>query len=137
MQTIFLGIGTPFILFLLWLNFAASAQEAEWETLFDGSSFDNFTQLNGSAEYRIEKGAMVGISKRKTPNSFMGTKKLYTDFILEFEVKVDNGLNSGVQFRSNSFPNFKSGRVHGYQCEIETSSRKWAGGIYDLSLIHI
>ncbi|NNG08563.1 MAG: DUF1080 domain-containing protein, partial [Arenibacter sp.] len=23
------------------------------------------------------------------------------------------------------------GRVHGYQCEIETSDRKWAGGIYD------
>ena len=23
------------------------------------------------------------------------------------------------------------GRVHGYQCEIETSQRKWAGGIYD------
>mgnify|MGYP001483163344 FL=1 len=24
-----------------------------------------------------------------------------------------------------------NGRVHGYQCEIETSQRKWAGGIYD------
>jgi len=130
-QTIFLRIGIPFIVFLFLLNFTASAQEAEWETLFDGSSFDNFTQLNGSAEYRIEDGAMVGISKRKTPNSFMATKKLYTDFILEFEVKVDNGLNSGVQFRSNSFPNFIKGRVHGYQCEIETSPRKWAGGIYD------
>jgi hypothetical protein len=44
---------------------------------------------------------------------------------------VDFGLNSGVQFRSNSFPDFKKGRVHGYQCEIETSPRKWAGGIYD------
>ena len=83
-QTIFLRIGIPFIVFLFLLNFTASAQEAEWETLFDGSSFDNFTQLNGSAEYRIEDGAMVGISKRKTPNSFMATKKLYTDFILEF-----------------------------------------------------
>ncbi|MGB1021066.1 MAG: 3-keto-disaccharide hydrolase, partial [Flavobacteriaceae bacterium] len=96
-------------------------QEPQWETLFDGSNFDQFEQLNGTAEYRIEDGAMVGISKLKTPNSFMATKKLYTDFILEFEVLVDNGLNSGVQFRSNSFPEFKKGRVHGYQCEIETS----------------
>ena len=61
----------------------------------------------------------------------MTSKKKYSDFILEFEVKVDFGLNSGVQFRSNSFPDFKKGRVHGYQCEIETSPRKWAGGIYD------
>jgi hypothetical protein len=74
---------------------------------------------------------MVGVSRAKTPNSFMATKKKYSDFILEFEVKVDFGLNSGVQFRSNSFPDFKKGRVHGYQCEIETSPRKWAGGIYD------
>ena len=44
---------------------------------------------------------------------------------------VDYGLNSGVQFRSNSTTDFKNGRVHGYQCEIETSPRKWAGGVYD------
>ena len=44
---------------------------------------------------------------------------------------VDNGLNSGVQFRSNSYSEYKNGRVHGYQCEIETSDRKWAGGVFD------
>jgi hypothetical protein len=87
--------------------------------------------MNGDAEYRIENGEMVGVSRSKTPNSFLATKKKYSDFILEFEVKVDFGLNSGVQFRSNSFPDFKKGRVYGYQCEIETSPRKWAGGIYD------
>jgi hypothetical protein len=107
------------------------AQETSWTPLFNGKDFNNFEQLNGNAEYRIEEGAMVGISKLKTPNSFMATKKKYGDFILEFEVKVDFGLNSGVQFRSNSFADFKNGRVHGYQCEIETSPRKWAGGVYD------
>ncbi|MGB5553412.1 MAG: DUF1080 domain-containing protein, partial [Flavobacteriaceae bacterium] len=61
----------------------------------------------------------------------MATKKTYGDFILEFDVFVENGLNSGVQFRSLSTPDIMDGRVHGYQCEIETSSRKWAGGVYD------
>ena len=116
--------------FLL-LSSSISAQGASWTSLFNGEDFDNFEQLNGNAEYRIEEGAMVGISKLKTPNSFMATKTKYSDFILEFEVKVDYGLNSGVQFRSNSFADFKNGRVHGYQCEIETSPRKGAGGIYD------
>jgi len=102
-----------------------------WEILFNGKDFDNFEQLNGKAEYKIENGEMVGISKLKTPNSFMATKKKYSDFILEFEVLVENGLNSGVQFRSLSLPDYRKGRVHGYQCEIETSARKWAGGIYD------
>ena len=36
-----------------------------------------------------------------------------------FEVKVDEGLNSGVQIRSLSKPDYKEGRVHGPQVEIE------------------
>lgn len=102
-----------------------------WQELFNGTDLDNFTQLNGNAEFRIQDYAIVGVSKLGTPNSFLATKKAYGDFILEFEVLVDNGLNSGVQFRSESKADYKDGRVHGYQCEIETSARKWAGGIYD------
>lgn len=102
-----------------------------WISLFNGKDFSNFHQLNGDATYKIENGEMIGISKMNTPNSFMATKETYGDFILEFEVLVENGLNSGVQFRSLSKPEYNNGRVHGYQCEIETSSRKWAGGVYD------
>ena len=40
-------------------------------------------------------------------------------------------MNSGVQFRSESKPEYKNGRVHGYQFEIDPSSRGWTGGIYD------
>ncbi len=116
--------------FLIALAVGMQAQD-DWEVLFDGKDFSNFIQLNGEATYKIENGAMVGISKLNTPNSFMATKKKYGDFILEFDVKVENGLNSGVQFRSLSNTEFQDGRVHGYQCEIETSARKWAGGVYD------
>jgi len=121
-----------FILTLLFFcfTFTISAQDG-WEMLFNGNDFSNFEQLNGTATYKIENGEMIGISKMDTPNSFMATKKKYGDFILEFEVFVENGLNSGVQFRSISNPEDRNGRVHGYQCEIETSPRKWAGGIYD------
>ena len=66
-----------------------------------------------------------------TPNSFLATKTLYTDFILEFEVLVDEGLNSGVQIRSESKADYYNGRVHGYQVEIDTSPRAWSGGVYD------
>lgn len=108
----------------------ATAQD-NWEMLFNGKDLKNFEQLNGDASYKIESEVLVGTSKVNTPNSFMATKKTYGDFILEFDVYVDNGLNSGVQFRSLSKPDYNNGRVHGYQCEIETSDRKWAGGIYD------
>jgi len=109
----------------------ASPTNDGWDMLFNGKDFSNFEQLNGEATFLIEDGAMVGISKLNTPNSFMATKKTYADFILEFDVLVENGLNSGVQFRSLSKADYNNFRVHGYQCEIETSSRKWAGGVYD------
>lgn len=115
---------------LCFLSFSSYAQD-DWESLFNGKDFSNFEQLNGTAPYKVENEEMVGISKLNTPNSFLATKKTYSDFILEFDVFVDNGLNSGVQFRSLSKESYNNGRVHGYQCEIETSPRKWAGGVYD------
>ncbi|MDG2108662.1 MAG: DUF1080 domain-containing protein [Flavobacteriaceae bacterium] len=116
---------------LLYPNTILHAQDVGWKNLLQNNKLDNFKQLNGEAEFKLENGILVGISKLNTPNSFLATKKRYSDFILEFEVKVDFGLNSGVQFRSESISTYMDGRVHGYQCEIETSQRKWAGGIYD------
>ena len=120
-----------FLVLLLHFAICNSFAQEGWESLLNGKDFSNFEQLNGNAKYKIEKGEMIGTSRLNTPNSFMATKKAYGDFILEFDVFVENGLNSGVQFRSLSLPEYMDGRVHGYQCEIETSDRKWAGGIYD------
>lgn len=36
-------------------------------------------------------------------NAFLCTEKEYGDFILELDIKSDNGLNSGVQIRSHCF----------------------------------
>ena len=56
---------------------------------------------------------------------------MYDDFILELDFKVDPEMNSGIQIRSNSFPEYNNGRVHGYQIEIDPSERAWSGGIFD------
>lgn len=103
----------------------------DWKPLFNGKNFDGFTKLNGEAEYHVENNEMVGVSQMGTPNTFMTTDEYYTDFILEFEVRVDVRLNSGVQIRSNSMSSYRDGRVHGYQVEIDPSSRAFSGGIYD------
>lgn len=115
---------------MMMLSLAGLSQE-KWEVLFNGKNLKGFQKLNGTADYTVKDGAIVGTSKLNTPNSFLATKKLYGDFILELEYKVEDGLNSGIQFRSNSFKNFENGRVHGYQYEIDPSERAWSGGIYD------
>jgi len=91
----------------------------------------SFTQLNGDAHYSYSEGILTGVSKMGIPNSFLATKRTYGDFILSYEVMVDEGLNSGVQIRSLSTAEYQDGRVHGYQVEIDPSPRAWSGGIYD------
>jgi len=122
---------TRYALILALLALAATPLAAEWISLFNGKDLGGWQRLNGEAEYRVENGAIVGKSRLNTPNTFLATEKAYGDFILEFEFRVDHGLNSGVQFRSLSKPSYRNGRVHGYQFEIDTSDRAWSAGIYD------
>lgn len=106
-------------------------EKGTWTPLFNGKDFTGWTQLGGDANFRVENKEMVGTSKTNTPSSFMVTKKHYSNFVLEFELKIDTAMNSGIQFRSNSLPEFEKGRVHGYQIEIDPSARAWSAGIYE------
>jgi len=111
----------------------STAQKSKdgWQDLFNGKDLSGWKQLNGKAKYEVKDGAIVGTSTMNTPNSFLTTEKDYGDFILELEVMVDDKLNSGIQIRSKSNPDYMNGRVHGYQVEIDPSPRGWAAGIYD------
>jgi hypothetical protein len=132
----------------------ALAQE-KWQNLFNGNSLEGWQQLNGSAKYMVQDGMIVGTTVLGSPNSFLCTKKSYGNFIFELDFKVDEGLNSGIQIRSESLKEYQNGRVHGYQVEIDPAQkelystlphnlktdgkevseniepRRWTGGIYD------
>jgi len=104
-------------------------KENGWQPMFDGESLVGWTQRNGTATYRIEGDSIVGKTVDGSPNSFLCTDKLYGDFEMTFEVKVDPQLNSGVQIRSQTRGGFK-GRVNGPQVEIEASGKKGAEAGY-------
>ena len=88
------------------------------------------------------------------PIPFYIPKKKYQNFELEFDVKLDTVLNSGVQIRSNIYQKDtqtirwggrfdengdkmiirkkrSAGRFWGYQIEIDPTSRAWSGAIYE------
>jgi hypothetical protein len=109
--------------------FGSLANDGGWGALFDGKTLDGWEQKNGFAHYDVRDGCIVGTSVPDSPNSFLFTKEQFGDFELEFEVQVDAALNSGVQIRSHSRPDYQNGRVHGYQVEIAVGG--FSGGIYD------
>lgn len=117
--------------------FSSCSQKKEdttpWVALFDGETLNGWEQLGGEALYSVKNGTITGSTVHNTQNSFLTSEKMYGDFILELEYKVDSSMNSGIQIRSNSFPYYRDGRVHGYQVEIDPSERAWSGGIYDES----
>ena len=128
--------GIPALLLLTTVHYP-SASAADWDKLFDGKTLDGWVQKNGTATYRVEEGAIVGRTSEGSPNSFLCTVKDYGDFELEFEVKVHEKLNSGVQIRSKTKTRTTGegqinavGRVYGPQVEIEVSGAKGAEAGY-------
>ncbi len=113
--------------------FGQEASDSKWTRLFDGKTLNGWVQRGGKAEYKVKDGTILGSTVPNTPNSFLCTEKSYGDFVLELEFRVHPELNSGVQIRSESLPDYRKGRVHGYQVEIDPSQRGWSGGIYDES----
>src|SRR5574344_1802174 len=103
-----------------------SAQK--WTPLCDGKDLDGWHQVTGEAKYSVKDGCIVGVCTRSQINSFLATDASYSDFILEFSFKVEDPLNSGVQFRSRVN---EKGYTTGYQYEFDPSDRAWTAGIYD------
>jgi len=126
---------------------ALTIESGRWKSLFDGKSLDGWEVRGGYAKYRVEDGAIVGKTADGSPNTFLCTKKLYGDFELEFEVKVDPALNSGVQIRSHAYKKDTKtlvtrkgktvervrpkGHVYGYQVEIASEKSGVSGGVWD------
>jgi hypothetical protein len=123
----------------------ASAEEG-WINLFNGTNLDGWIEHSGKAKYTVADGVLTGESVLGTGNSFLCTTNSYGDFELEADYQCDALLNSGIQFRSNVFPEARTltvagkaikvaaDRIHGYQCEIDMDvkrGRMWSAGIYD------
>jgi hypothetical protein len=117
-----------------------------WVQLFNGTNLEGWEQHSGAAKYFVADGMIVGESVTNTGNSFLCPVKTYGDFELELDYLVDAALNSGVQFRSDLFPDahtiqvdgktikLPADRLHGYQCEIDMDTKRnrmWTAGIYD------
>jgi Domain of Unknown Function (DUF1080). len=121
-------------LFVFFFSAITVHGQKNWVKLFDGTTLTGWKQMAGTARFEVVQGAIMGVSVPNSPNSFLVTETEYSDFDLEFEFMTgDTSANSGVQFRSHFDPsaNNGKGKVFGYQFELDPSSRRWTGGIYD------
>ncbi|MDF3077956.1 MAG: hypothetical protein K0S09_1845 [Sphingobacteriaceae bacterium] len=112
------------------ISFAQSS--GSWKNLFDGKTLNGWKRVAGTANYKVEDGAIVGTTVVNSGNTFLITEKGYGDFVLELDAMIEvDGANSGIQTRSHfDTPGFK-GKVYGRQIEMDPTDRAWSGGVYD------
>ncbi|HRQ90460.1 MAG TPA: DUF1080 domain-containing protein [Bacteroidia bacterium] len=120
-----------------------AADQDGWVSLFDGKTLEGWKHSTlGTAKYEAVDGTIHGVTVEGSPNSFLLSEAEYGDFELEFDVKVHDSLNSGVQIRSrekteadlassgnDGKPATDLHRFFGPQVEIEASPGQ-AGCIY-------
>ncbi|WP_375418177.1 DUF1080 domain-containing protein [uncultured Hymenobacter sp.] len=110
----------------------AAPVSAASQPLFDGKTLKGWKRLGGTADYKVENGAIVGTTVMNSGNTFLVTEKEYGDFVLELDIMLESPVsNSGVQTRSHFDSPQQPGKVYGRQVEIDPSARSWSGGVYD------
>lgn len=100
-------------------------------SIFDGKSLAGWD--GDPAFWRVENGEIIGESTVDNPvkiNNFLIWKK---DIVKDFELKVDfriNGVNSGIQYRSEEMPEVGKWILRGYQADIDFNN-SYSGNIHD------
>jgi hypothetical protein len=101
------------------------AGDKGFTNLITGDNLDNWHNPYDWGQAKLVDGEVHLTANRKF---FLVTNDTYGDFVFKCEVKMPKGKsNSGIMFRCHK----KHNRVWGYQAEVDPSSRKWAGGLYD------
>ncbi|AZQ59534.1 DUF1080 domain-containing protein [Maribacter sp. MJ134] len=121
--------------------------QADWTTLFDGSSFDNW-HYYGRGEvtepWKLEDGAMVFYPPqvRKKGEAFnIVTKQEYTDFVLSLEWRIAEAGNSGIFWGVHEDPSLSEAYQSGPEIQVldndkhpdgKNGTTHQAGALYDM-----
>lgn len=128
----FLALAIP-CLSPLWAQ--DKAPDSPWTSLCDGT-LDGWVRRSGTATFTVEDRDILATTAEGSGPTFLCTTREFANFELEFEVKLDPGINSGVMLRSKLTPldeNGKElgfgGRVYGPLVRIESSPGR-SGWVY-------
>lgn len=127
-RTRVLGISMAVLAAVCLTGSVQAGDKSGWVNLFNGKNLNGWEVKNGTATYKVVDGTIEGTTTEGSRNTFLCTRKKYGNFELEFEVKVHDMLNSGVQIRSRKKEGDKA--VNGPQVEIEASGANGAEAGY-------
>jgi hypothetical protein len=95
----------------------AMADDAQWISLFDGKSLTGWEKVGQEASvWEVKDGAIRGSGPA---SMLVCTKGPYKNFRYRAEIKINDGGNSGLYFRTTRKPGFSDG----YEAQIDSTHK--------------
>jgi len=96
---------------------ASFAEEGKWIPLFDGESLEGWEKVGkDESVWEVKDGAIQGSG---VPSMLVCTRGPYRNFRYRAEIKINDGGNSGLYFRTTRKPGF----TDGYEAQIDSTHR--------------
>lgn len=94
-----------------------NADDAKWIELFDGKTLDGWEKIgNQESVWEVKEGAINGSGPA---SMLVCTKGPYKNFRYRAEIKINDGGNSGLYFRTTRKPGF----TDGYEAQIDSTHK--------------
>ena len=91
------------------------AEDAAWISLFDGKTLEGWQTVgNDKSVWEVKDGALSGSGPA---SMLVSTKGPYKNFRYRAELKISDGGNSGLYFRTTAKPGFSDG----YEAQVDST----------------
>lgn len=94
---------------------SATAEDAKWISLFDGKTMEGWEKVGKEdSHWEVKDGALAGSG---TQSMLVSTAGPYKNFRYRAELKINDGGNSGLYFRTTRRPGF----MDGYEAQVDST----------------
>ncbi|MFN9247721.1 MAG: DUF1080 domain-containing protein [Planctomycetota bacterium] len=107
-------------------------QAQEWQPLFDGKSLEGWERVGSeTSKWEVVDGSICGSGD---PSMLVCTVGPFKNFKYRAEIKISDGGNSGMYFRTTRKPGF----LDGYEAQIDSTHRDpiRTGSLYGLCHVY-
>ncbi|TWU00996.1 3-keto-disaccharide hydrolase [Stieleria varia] len=118
--------------FLLLAGSVAGAADGKWESLFDGKTLKGWDKVGSEdSEWSVKEGLLTGSGQA---SMLVYSTRPYKNFRYRAEIKINDGGNSGMYFRTTPKPGF----TDGYEAQIDSthSDPIRTGSIYGMCHVY-
>jgi len=94
---------------------SVNAADDDWKSLFDGQTLNGWEKVGSQQSvWKVEDGSLSGSG---AASMLVNTEKSYKNFRYRAEIKISDGGNSGMYFRTTRRPGF----ADGYEAQIDST----------------